>query len=70
MFLFGAKIKLYCNYIVMMSKLPILDNGDADNEGSNGFSSTSFIQEFVHRQSIKKISSGPSVTILQKLKKM
>lgn len=62
-FLFGAKIKLYCNNIWMMSNLSPLEDGDIDNEASNGFSSTSFIPEFVHRQSLKKQSTGPAITV-------
>ncbi len=53
-----------------MNQVQPLENSALDNEASNGYSSTSFIPEFVHRQSVKKPSAGPAVSISQKLKKI
>lgn len=46
-----------------MNQVQPLENSALDNEASNGYSSTSFIPEFVHRQSVKKPSAGPAVSI-------
>jgi hypothetical protein len=54
-----------------MNSLQSANFDDPNNEGSNDFSSTSFLHEFVHRQSVMKPSnSGPILTIQQKLKNL
>lgn len=57
--------------VIQMNTLQSENFDDPDNEGSNNFSSTSFVLEFVHRQSAKKTTNaGPAITVEQKFKNL